>query len=383
MPVAPDLSIFERNKGFGDYQRANDEFAQRKALQQTQIQLAGAQAQKAVMPDYAEMGQAAFIKAATQGAETLTPTEKALLLQLDAKQQTFGLNPVTGAMEQKPSMLDRAGINLGNIRQPLQNAPATQPMAAPTANVQSPVGGPQAPANLDDLLNSYTPKETVQKPLSPKSIQLQQEMDVKATADRSQNYTKAQSALQGFGQQSKLVTDTIKKAISLAKTSPTATNYGQVFSKLPNTDARALNNYLDTIKANIGFDALQTMRDNSPTGGALGQVSDMETRLLQATKGALDPLQGDQLVANLEIINELYPLVLAEKQRAFEQDFGNVTPLGNNPQPVVLSTDGPASDTEVAQSLMNAKKAIAAGKNPNAVRQKLIDAGIDPAMAGL
>jgi hypothetical protein len=195
-------------------------------------------------------------------------------------------------------------------------------------------------------------------PMTPKTLQLQQELEVKGANDRSQNFTKAQSALQGFGQQAKLVTDTLDKAITLAETSNTATNYGQVFSKLPNTDARALNNYLDTIKANIGFDALQVMRENSPTGGALGQVSDMENRLLQATKGALDPLQGDQLVANLKIIKELYPIVLAEKQRAFTQDFGNVTPLGNNAQPVVLSTDDPAP------SVASAPKNGAIADNP-------------------
>ena len=43
----------------------------------------------------------------------------------------------------------------------------------------------------------------------------------------------------------------------------------------------------DTIKSNIGFDRLQKMRDDSPTGGALGQVSEMELRLLNAALGKL------------------------------------------------------------------------------------------------
>lgn len=57
---------------------------------------------------------------------------------------------------------------------------------------------------------------------------------------------------------------------------------------------------IDTIKANVGFQALQAMRNASPTGGALGQVSEMENRLLQSTLASLDQGQSpDQLKANL------------------------------------------------------------------------------------
>jgi len=57
---------------------------------------------------------------------------------------------------------------------------------------------------------------------------------------------------------------------------------------------------LDTIKANVGFAALQAMRAASPTGGALGQVSEQENRLLQSTLASLDQGQSaEQLKANL------------------------------------------------------------------------------------
>lgn len=144
------------------------------------------------------------------------------------------------------------------------------------------------------------------------------------TADRERNYSKANMAMKSLELTSKTVADNVDKALSLAQNSATATGYGQFFSPLPETDARALNNYLSTIKANIGFDKLQQMRDNSPTGGALGQVSEFENKLLQAVNGALDPKQKDQLIANLSIIKEMYPLVLAERKEAFEHDYGNV-----------------------------------------------------------
>jgi len=63
------------------------------------------------------------------------------------------------------------------------------------------------------------------------------------------------------------------------------------------TKAKQLEGIVLTIKSNIGFDRLQQMRASSPTGGALGNVSDTEVRTLQATAGNLDPNQLDWVFA--------------------------------------------------------------------------------------
>jgi len=160
------------------------------------------------------------------------------------------------------------------------------------------------------------------------------------SADRGANYTKAQSAIVSFGQKANIVNDNITKARGLIKDHPNlSTGYGQVFGSVPNSKAGELNNYLSTIKANVGFDQLQTMRENSPTGGALGGVSENENALLQAVNGALDPKQTANLDANLENIQKLYPLVMEEKKRSFDQDYGNVTPVGNNPIIPAITSD--------------------------------------------
>jgi hypothetical protein len=49
-----------------------------------------------------------------------------------------------------------------------------------------------------------------------------------------------------------------------------------LFGMLPGTEARSVNNNLDTVKALIGFDALARMRAASPTGGALGAITERE-----------------------------------------------------------------------------------------------------------
>ena len=85
---------------------------------------------------------------------------------------------------------------------------------------------------------------------------------------------------------------------------------GQVLSAVGGTEAMSLDTYLDTIKANLGFDALKKMRFESPTGGALGQVSDTENRLLQATVASLQVgLGADVLNENLEKVKRHYGAV--------------------------------------------------------------------------
>jgi hypothetical protein len=68
-----------------------------------------------------------------------------------------------------------------------------------------------------------------------------------------------------------------------------------------------LSKRLTTIKANLGFDRLQQMRDASPTGGALGQVAVQELIALQSTIASLDQDQSPaQLKQALDKIETSY-----------------------------------------------------------------------------
>jgi len=82
---------------------------------------------------------------------------------------------------------------------------------------------------------------------------------------------------------------------------------GKASSFVPGTDAYNLNQRLLTLKANLGFDRLQQMREASPTGGALGQVAVQELNALQATVGSLDIGQDrKELAKNLEKVEHHY-----------------------------------------------------------------------------
>ena len=82
---------------------------------------------------------------------------------------------------------------------------------------------------------------------------------------------------------------------------------GAVMRNLPGSEAVDLEENLLTIKANIGFNELTQMRKDSPTGGALGQVSDMENKALQAARASLEQRQSpEQLRTNLNKIKDSY-----------------------------------------------------------------------------
>lgn len=88
---------------------------------------------------------------------------------------------------------------------------------------------------------------------------------------------------------------------------------GSLLSNIPGTGAVDLSSSLDTIKANIGFDRLQQMREASPTGGALGGIAVEELRMLQSVMGSLNTAQTpEQLKANLERLKQVYEPIAAK-----------------------------------------------------------------------
>ena len=89
------------------------------------------------------------------------------------------------------------------------------------------------------------------------------------------------------------------------------------------TPAGGLANSLMTIKSRIGFDELQAMREASPTGGALGQVSEREIDFLQSLMGSLAQDQKPNILReNLVTIRNF----LAGRQGRYERAFNTKYP---------------------------------------------------------
>ncbi len=85
------------------------------------------------------------------------------------------------------------------------------------------------------------------------------------------------------------------------------TGIGSYLSWIPATPAHDLRQLMTSLRANVSFDKLQAMRAASPTGGALGPVSDLENKKLESALGSLEQSQSKkQLKENLQRVNDIY-----------------------------------------------------------------------------
>jgi hypothetical protein len=113
------------------------------------------------------------------------------------------------------------------------------------------------------------------------------------------------SSAEGVIKNTEVVLGKIKEAEGLIGAG--TTGYGSYLSILPATPAKELATVLGTIKARLGFDQLQQMRNASPTGGALGQVSNRELAALESALASLDQsLSPKALRENLKQIETSY-----------------------------------------------------------------------------
>jgi hypothetical protein len=97
--------------------------------------------------------------------------------------------------------------------------------------------------------------------------------------------------------------------------------YNVTVGQLGGTAGNIIRDNIDTIKANATFDKLAQMRASSPTGGALGSISDFENKLLGAATATLSPnLEKDQLRENMYRVQATMEL-LANKSYKDEKSF--------------------------------------------------------------
>lgn len=142
------------------------------------------------------------------------------------------------------------------------------------------------------------------------------------TGELQMGAPKAAAALESADAKSDLVVRTIGEARSMIGAT-TAGMGGAVLSRIPGTAARDLAAKIDTLKANAGFGELQTMRDNSPTGGALGAVAVQELAMLQATIISLEQAQTpDQLSKALDAYETFIRESKVRRRRAFDATYG-------------------------------------------------------------
>jgi hypothetical protein len=113
-----------------------------------------------------------------------------------------------------------------------------------------------------------------------------------------------------------------------------ATGFGaETAANIGGTRAADTKAVIDTISGNLSFDNLAAMRAASPTGGALGAISDREIILLSSTLASLSQKQSpEQLAQNIKQLREIYTTIKAKAEAypsAGQYGFGGAAPAGN------------------------------------------------------
>jgi hypothetical protein len=135
---------------------------------------------------------------------------------------------------------------------------------------------------------------------------------------------KAYSGLATQRRTTDLVISSLDKALSQIDGSLLGgtTGLNELSKFVPGTKSRDLDATLDTIRSAVGFDKLAEMRANSPTGGALGNVSNAENKLLQAVSGSLDQGQSaEQMRENLTRVRDQLKKAKAEREAAYGRQY--------------------------------------------------------------
>jgi hypothetical protein len=160
------------------------------------------------------------------------------------------------------------------------------------------------------------------------------------------NLPKHEATISSMATQDKLMGQEIARSVDLIDKGGVSSWMGAVAKYAPGTPAYELANRIKTIKANVGFDRLQQMRAESPTGGALGQVAVQELESLQSVLGSFDQAQdAATLKGNLSRLNDMLATRATRMKAMLDQDkarFGTTAPGLNAPpgQPVAAPSNG-------------------------------------------
>ncbi|MGH7464327.1 MAG: hypothetical protein ACREK1_04070, partial [Longimicrobiales bacterium] len=130
---------------------------------------------------------------------------------------------------------------------------------------------------------------------------------------------------------------------------------------------------LEAIKNNIGINELQRMRQSSPTGGAMGNVSDRDIELLTGVLGRLDQIRDPVvLVRELESVLSVYENIrafaeedaIAAQYRSVLRQQKRGTSFGPQPRPTSGGVAPGSGATREEMSLDDLLNQYGPGRNP-------------------
>lgn len=175
----------------------------------------------------------------------------------------------------------------------------------------------------DTFTKGLAPKD------QPQNVEERKQAEVRGTRqegrawDRKEAWPKARGSYNNFVQTYDNQKEKISRAID--KITPMSAGFGgTMLSMLPGTEARNVQQLLKSVQARLAFEELNKMRQNSPTGGAVGQLTDNEREALAA---AVQPIFQDQtvddLIYNLNKLDGYMDGLYEDTANAFGADWGD------------------------------------------------------------
>jgi hypothetical protein len=154
------------------------------------------------------------------------------------------------------------------------------------------------------------------------------EKELMDEADRARGRKEQQARAGGT------VVQDLQRALNIVQTNPAATGRTAAATALLPEVARAETDYqsalgfVESALSNVGLDTLQQMRENSPTGGALGQVPIQQQKRLEQVLGSLDLSQRKEVVEdNIKRVINIYMDIIHGSKDQVEDAFkrGEIT----------------------------------------------------------
>jgi len=162
----------------------------------------------------------------------------------------------------------------------------------------------------------------------------------KKTEKKKEEYNKDYGSLVGSFDALDRLEQQAKKVLAHPGLAGTTGIRGKI-PDVPGTDAANARAELKALTSQVGFAVLQNMRNNSKTGGALGNVSDAEGKRLEAALGALDSSQSEKsLRDNLQKIVDYSGLSKDNLTKVFKVKHGggedSITDAATRREPPIL-----------------------------------------------
>ena len=354
-----DLGIFGQQRSINDYLRAEEEFNLRK-----QQALRASQQQKPAPVQIAEEAERRLKIGDMDGYHRLMDIAKVYDKGIRVNPMTQEIIPV-GAQQQFDSMPSQpASPRVGQpvsrpvaaqIGQPamtneqrnaaiidLYGDTPAQPVELSGMGVQRVFGYDEALAAREAAKAGATERAKLSTQVQLKPQIIAAEETEKRNQEKIGSFGKARASIattaDKFAETDQYIQDA--KRLSGAWTTGIAGGVGQFIPGTPQYDlAQAISN----ISSTAMFGALQEMRDNSPTGGALGNTTENELRMLQNSVAALSQSQSkEQFERNLARFEQQRIRSWQRVRDAYEKTYGNLE--GFEPPP-----DVPFSQSQTQQ----------------------------------